>query len=153
MLDEHEASLRLSHYAMKKVLFICVHNSGRSQMAEALFNEVAKGKAVAMSAGTQPATQVSSTVVAVMREVGIEIGDRKPKLLTAAMLETVDRLITMGCNAAQACPASSVPAEDWELDDPEGRPIEKVREIRDQIKIKVNELVKTLLRAQDFAQF
>jgi len=153
VLDEHEASLGLSYFAMKKVLFICVHNSGRSQMAEALFNEVAKGKAVAMSAGTQPAAQVSSTVVAVMREVGIEIGNKRPKLLTAEMLETVDRVITMGCNEAQACPASSVPAEDWELDDPEVKPIEKVRQVRDQIKTKVAELVKTLLRAKDFARF
>jgi len=114
-------------------------------MAEALFNEVAKGKAVAVSAGTEPAAQVNSTVLTAMREVGIEIGDKRPKLLTAEMLESVDRVITMGCNAAQACPASSVPEADWELDDPEGKPIEKVRQIRDQIKIKVDELVRTLL--------
>lgn len=145
MLDEHEASLGLSYFAMKKVLFICVHNSGRSQMAEAFFNQMSQGKAVAVSAGTEPAAQVNSTVLTAMREVGIEIGDKRPKLLTAEMLESVDRVITMGCNAAQACPASSVPAEDWELDDPEGKPIEKVRQIRDQIKIKVDELVRTLL--------
>ena len=114
-------------------------------MAEALFNEVAKCKAVAVSAGTQPAAQVSSTVVAVMREVGVEVGDKKPRLLTADMLGNVDRLITMGCNAEQTCPASSVPAEDWELDNPEGKSTEKVRQIRDQIKIKVDELVRTLL--------
>ena len=134
-----------SYFAMKKVLFICVHNSGRSQMAEAFFNQMSQGKAVALSAGTQPATQVSSTVLTAMREVGIEIGDKRPKLLTAEMLESVELVITMGCNAAQACPASSVPEEDWELDDPEGKPIEKVRQIRDQIKIKVDELVRTLL--------
>ena len=144
MLDELEASLGLSYFAMKKVLFICVHNSGRSQMAEAFFNQMAPGKAVAVSAGTEPAAQVSSTVVTAMREVGIEIGDKRPKLLTAEMLD-VDRVITMGCNAAQACPASTVSAEDWELDDPEGKPIQQVRQIRDQIKIKVDELVRTLL--------
>ena len=145
MLDEHEASLGLSYFAMKEVLFICVHNSGRSQMAEAFFNQMSQGKAAAVSAGTEPAAQVNSTVLTAMREVGIEIGDKRPKLLTAEMLESVDRVITMGCNAAQACPASSVPAEDWELDDPEGKPMAKVRQIRDQIKIKVDGLVRTLL--------
>ena len=145
MLDEHEASLGLSYFAMKEVLFICVHNSGRSQMAEAFFNQMSQGKAAAVSAGTEPAAQVNSTVLTAMREVGMEIGDKRPKLLTAEMLESVDRVITMGCNAAQACPASSVPAEDWELDDPEGKPVEKVRQIRDQIKIKVDELIRTLL--------
>jgi arsenate reductase len=145
VLDELEASLGLSYSAMKKVLFICVHNSGRSQMAEAFFNQMSQGKAVAVSAGTEPAAQVNSTVVTAMREVGIEIGDKRPKLPTAEMLESVDRVITMGCNAAQACPASSIPGEDWELDDPEGKPIQKVRQIRDQIKIKVVELVRTLL--------
>ena len=135
----------LSYFAMKKVLFICVHNSGRSRMAEAFFNQMAPGKAVAVSAGTEPAAQVSSTVVTAMREVGIEIGDKRPKLRTAEMLESVDRVITMGCNAAQACPARTVSAEDWELDDPEGKPIQQVRQIRDQIKIKVDELVRTLL--------
>jgi len=145
VLDELEASLGLSYFAMKKVLFICVHNSGRSQMAEAFFNQMAPGKAVAVSAGTKPAAQVNSTVVTAMREVGIEIGDKRPKLPTAEILESVDRVITMGCNAAQACPASTVSAEDWELDDPEGKPIQQVRQIRDQIKIKVDELVRTLL--------
>ena len=114
-------------------------------MAEAFFNQLAKGKAVAISAGTQPAAQINSTAVAAMREVGIEIGDKKPKLLTAEMLESADRVITMGCNVAKACPASLVPTEDWELDDPEGKPIEKVRQIRDEIETKVDELARTLL--------
>jgi arsenate reductase len=127
---------------MKKALFICVHNSGRSQMAEAFFNQLAKGKAVAISAGTKPASQVNTTVVAAMREVGIEIGNQKPKSLTLEMLESVDRVITMGCNVAEACPASFVPTEDWELDDPEGKTLEEVRQIRDQIKTKVEVLVK-----------
>jgi protein-tyrosine-phosphatase len=80
-----------------------------------------------------------------MREVGIEIGDKEPKLLTAEMLESADRVITMGCSVEKACPAVFVPTEDWQLDDPTGKPIEKVRQIRDQIKIKVDELVRTLL--------
>jgi len=126
---------------MKKVLFVCVGNSGRSQMAEAFFNQKARGKAVAISAGTNPATQVNSIVVAAMREVDIEIQGKKPKMLTAEMLEGADRVITMGCNVSEACPASFVPAEDWGLDDPEGKPIEEVRQIRDKIKARVEELV------------
>jgi arsenate reductase len=126
---------------MKKVLFVCVQNSGRSQMAEAFFNQLAEGKAVAISAGTQPAAQINSTVVTAMHEVGIDIGDRKPKLLTSEMLESADRVITMGCNVAEACPTSFVPAEDWELNDPEGKPIQEVRRIRDKIKTRVEELI------------
>ena len=137
--------LRLFDLVMQKVLFVCVHNSGRSQMAEAFFNEIAKGKAVGISAGTQPAAQVNPTVVAAMREFGMEIGDRKPKLLTSEMLEGADRVITMGCSVEKACPASFVPTEDWKLGDPEGKPIEEVRRIRDKIKTKVDELARTLL--------
>ena len=117
-------------------------------MAEAFFNQMSQGKAVAVSAGTEPAAQVNSTVLTAMREVGIQIGDKRPKLLTAEMLESVDQVITMGCNAAQACPTSSVPEEDWELDDPEGKPIEKVRQIRDQIKKKVGKLIDRSFRKQ-----
>ena len=114
-------------------------------MAEVFFNQLAKGRAVAISAGIQPAAQVNSTVVAAMREVGIEIGEQKPKPLTLEMLKSVDRVITMGCNVAEACPASLVPTEDWELDDPEGKPIEEVRQIRDKIKARVEGLLEGLL--------
>ncbi len=114
-------------------------------MAEAFLNQIAKGKAVAISAGTQPAAQIDATVVAAMREVGIEIAEQEPKLLTSEMLEGADRVITMGCSVEKGCPASFVPTEDWKLDDPEGRPIEKVRQIRDRIKTKVDELARTLL--------
>lgn len=130
---------------MKNVLFVCVHNSGRSQMAEAFFNGIAQGKAVAISAGTQPAAQVNATVVAAMREVGIEIEDKQPKLLTADMLGDADRVITMGCSVEKACPAAFVPTEDWQLDDPAGKPIEKVRQIRDDVRDKVDQLIRSLL--------
>ena len=129
---------------MKKILFVCVHNSGRSQMAEAFFNQLAKSKARAISAGTQPAAQVNPTVVTAMRELVIEIGNQKPKSLTLKMMESTDRVITMGCNVAETCPASFIPTEDWELEDPEGKPIEEVRQIRDQIKAKVKALLKNL---------
>lgn len=114
-------------------------------MAEAFFNQLAKGKAVAISAGTQPSAEVNSMVVKTMREVGIEIRDHKPKPLTLEMLESADRVITMGCNVAEACPASFVPTEDWELDDPEGKSLDEVKKIRDTVRGKVEVLVKDYL--------
>ena len=113
-------------------------------MAEAFFNQLATGNAKAISAGTQPTTQVNPTVVAAMRELGIEIRNQKPKSLTMGMLESADRVITMGCSVEEVCPASFVPTEDWELDDPEGKTIEEIRQIRGQIKTKVEVLVKEL---------
>ena len=129
---------------MKTVLFICVHNAGRSQMAEAFFNEMAKGKAKAISAGSQPADKVNPTVVAVMKEEEIDISQNKPKLLTLEMMEGIDKAFTMGCE--NTCPLTTVETEDWALEDPEGKPIEKVREIRDVIKGRVANLVKEMTR-------
>ncbi len=119
------------------VLFVCVHNSGRSQMAEAFFNQLAEGKVEAVSAGTEPAEAIDPTVVGVMGQLGIDISRRKPKKLTFEMIEQTDRVITMGCSVAEVCPASFVETEDWGLDDPKGQPLEKVREIRDRIRAKV----------------
>jgi len=130
---------------MKTVFFVCVHNSGRSQMAEAFFNALTRGKARAVSAGTKPAEQVNATVAAVMKEVGIDISRRKPKALTFEMMEKADRVITMGCGVEETCPASFAPTEDWQLDDPEGRPIEDVRKIRDDIRARVAKLVRELM--------
>ena len=120
---------------------MCVHNAGRSQMAEAFFNRMAKGKAKGSSAGTQPTRKVDPMVVEAMREVGIDISWRKPKMVTFEILEHADRVITMGCSVEKACPASLVPTEDWQLDDPEGKSIEQVRQIRDEIKARVERLV------------
>jgi arsenate reductase (thioredoxin) len=130
---------------MKKVLFVCVHNSGRSQMAEAFFNHYASGKATAISAGIQPASHVDRTVVEAMKELGIDISSNRSKLLTPEMMEGVDRAITMGCGVEGVCPATFVPGEDWHLEDPEGKPIEKVREIRDEIEAKVKTLIQEIL--------
>ena len=131
---------------MKTVLFVCVHNSGRSQMAEAFFNKLAEGKATALSAGTQPAGEVNPIVVEAMREAGIDISQNKPKKLTLEMVEQSERMITMGCGAeaGAVCPASFIPTEDWALEDPKGKSLDKVREIRDIIKIKVEQLVKEI---------
>jgi arsenate reductase len=128
----------------KRVLFVCVHNSGRSQMAEAFFNHLAVNKASGFSAGTQPASIVNPTVVQVMREAGIDINHKIPKLLTFKMMESAARVITMGCGTEGVCPASFVPTEDWQLEDPEGKSIEEVRQIRDNIRNKVAALIKEL---------
>ncbi len=130
----------------KRVLFVCVHNSGRSQMAEAFFNRFAGGRATAFSAGTQPASKINPTVVQVMREEGLDISDKKPKLLTIEMIERADKVITMGCGVEDTCPAAIAPMEDWGIEDPEGKSIEKVKEIRDIIRIKVATLVKELYK-------
>lgn len=114
-------------------------------MAKAFLNHLAKGQLIASSAGTRPASRVDPTVVKVMLEVGIDIRDKKPKLLTFEMIETADRVVTMGCGAEKVCPASLVPTEDWELTDPKGKPIAQVRQIRDEIEGRVNVLIKRLL--------
>jgi protein-tyrosine-phosphatase len=128
----------------KRILFVCVHNSGRSQMAEAFFNHLAGNKASGFSAGTKPASQINPTIVQVMREAGLDISHKIPKLLTLEMMESADKVITMGCGVEETCPASFVPAEDWQIEDPEGKPIEKVRQIRDNIKNKVAALINEL---------
>jgi arsenate reductase len=130
----------------KTVLFVCVHNSGRSQMAEAFFNKLAGGKAQALSAGTQPANEVNPVVVEAMREAGINISGNKPKMLTMDMVEKTERMITMGCGAeAEAvCPASFIETEDWALEDPKGKSLEQVRKIRDEIKERVARLFSEL---------
>jgi protein-tyrosine-phosphatase len=130
---------------MKKVLFVCVHNSGRSQMAEAFFEHYAAGKAEVFSAGTRPASHVDQTVVKTMREIGIDISSKRPKALTSEMLDSANRVITMGCSVEGVCPAAMVPTEDWQLEDPEGKPIEKVREIRNEIEAKVKTLLEGML--------
>ena len=130
---------------MKPVLFVCVHNSGRSQMAEGFFNHLAGGRARAVSAGTTPADRVQPEAVQVMDEVGIDIGRQRPKLLTPEMIEGAARVITMGCGVEGVCPATFVPTEDWGLDDPQGQPIEKVREIRDEIRRRLEDLLAEML--------
>ena len=129
---------------MKTVLFVCVGNAGRSQMAEAFLNHLAAGKARAISAGTKPASRVDPTVVEVMKEEGIDIGGNRPKALSPEMVDQADVVVTMGCGAEAVCPATWVRTEDWKREDPKGQPVEKVRAIRDEIKAKVTGLLKEL---------
>ena len=110
-------------------------------MAEAFVNKLAAGRARAASAGTEPAATIDKTVTKVMREVGIDVGHQKPKKLTPEMIEQAAKVITMGCGVEGICPAASTETEDWGIDDPGGKPIEKVRQIREQIQAKVMELL------------
>jgi arsenate reductase len=115
-------------------------------MAEAFFNQMAKGKARGLSAGTQPADRVNPVVVEAMREVGIDISGNEPKALTVEMVENADKMITMGCGAeaGAVCPASFIETEDWALEDPKGKSLEQVRKIREEIKKRVTRLLSEL---------
>ena len=113
-------------------------------MATAFFNRLAEGKAVAVSAGTSPAAQVNSIVAEALLENGIDIRNEKSRLLTFEMLDKADRVITMGCGVEEVCPGSFMPAEDWGIEDPAGKPIEQVREIRNEIRSRVEGLIQKL---------
>jgi arsenate reductase len=126
-----------------KVIFACVHSAGRSQMSAAFFNALADpARAIAVSAGTEPAERVHPEVVAVMREVGIDVSGAKPMLLTDELARDATLLVTMGCG--EACPfVPGLERADWDLPDPKGQPPERVRAIRDDIRARVGELVRT----------
>jgi arsenate reductase len=128
---------------MQWVIFACVHNAGRSQMAAAFFNQLADpARAQAVSAGTQPADRVHPEVAEAMREAGIDLAGSTPRLLTAELAAGARLLVTMGCG--ESCPVvPGLKREDWPLADPKGQPIERVREIRDQIRERVRQLVET----------
>lgn len=133
---------------MKTVLYVCVHNAGRSQMAEAFTNALAKEKHLEVrgeSAGTVAGAKINPVAQEVMLELGISMEAQHPKPLTQPLADSADKIITMGCGVdAQACPARILISEDWGLDDPAGQGIEKVREIRDQIKVRVEALLSEL---------
>jgi arsenate reductase len=128
---------------MATVLFVCLHNAGRSQMSAALFERAAGGRHEATSAGTTPAERVHPEVVTVMRELGVDLAERVPRGLTRELAERADVVVTMGCG--DECPY--IPGKryiDWELEDPKGRPLEEVRATRDEIGRMVEELVAEL---------
>jgi arsenate reductase (thioredoxin) len=125
---------------MATVLFVCLHNAGRSQMSQALFERAADGRHEALSAGTTPAEHVHPEVVEVMQELGIDLSDRRPQLLTRELAEQADVVVTMGCG--DACPY--IPGKryiDWNLPDPSGLPLEEVRAIREDIGRRVGSLL------------
>ena len=122
---------------------MCVHNAGRSVMAEGLFNRLAGGRGEAISAGTTPEVAPYPEVVEAMREAGIDVSEHRGRLLTDELVGSADRVITMGCSVdSQACPAIRYArVEDWGLEDPRGQSPERVREIRDEIRRRVAELI------------
>lgn len=129
---------------MKKILFVCVENAGRSQMAEAFFKKYMPKGFVAISAGTKPSQKINPIVAKVMMEVGIDIENNTPKHLSNDMLNN-SIAVNMGCIDKESCPALFVRnVLDWNIPDPKGKSIEEVRIIRDQIKIKVRELAKSI---------
>ena len=129
---------------MKTIIFACVHNAGRSQMAAALFNHLAGRAGVqAVSAGTDPAARVHPEVVDVMRELGIDLSAAKPQKLTPELAQQADLLVTMGCG--DKCPhVPGLRIEDWPLEDPKGQALDKVREIRDDVRRRIDHLLSRL---------
>jgi arsenate reductase len=129
----------------RTVLFVCVHNAGRSQMAEAFTNKLARERGLAVrgeSAGTDVGTRINPLAVEAMGELGISMEGQAPKQLTQEMADSASRVITMGCGVdATSCPARIHLSEDWGLDDPAGQSIEKVRAIRDQIRERVEAML------------
>jgi len=128
---------------MASVLFVCLHNAGRSQMSQALFERAAAGRHTALSAGTTPADRVHPEVIEVMREIGLDLADRRPQLLTHELSVQADIIVTMGCG--DECPY--IPNKryiDWDLPDPKGRPLPEVRATRDDIARRVEQLVTDL---------
>jgi arsenate reductase (thioredoxin) len=130
---------------MRYVLFVCTHNAGRSQMAQAFFERYAPPDIRAESAGQDPADEIWPNVIEAMREVGIDISDRKPKTIDIEMQLHADKAITLNCQGS--CPYVIGGVEDWDVDDPAGQSLEKVREIRDDIEQRVRELAE--LRADE----
>ena len=125
---------------MAAVLFVCLHNAGRSQISQALFERAARGRHTAMSAGTTPAERVHPAVVEAMREIGIDLADRRPRLLTRELAEEADVVVTMGCG--DECPF--IPGKryiEWDLADPAGRPVGEVRAVRDEVANRVAQLL------------
>jgi arsenate reductase len=130
------------------ILFVCVHNAGRSQMAEALLRHLALQKGitvVAQSAGTLGGGNLNPRAVEALTELGVSMEGCYPKALTQQLADGADRIISMGCGVdAEACPAKFLVTEDWGLDDPAGQPLDEVRRIRDQIQVRVKALIDEL---------
>ena len=129
----------------KIILFVCVENAGRSQMAEGFFNKSAPEGYRAVSAGTKPVSQINPDVIDVMRQVGIDISNQKSKEITEDMMRNSFKTVNMGCMDKESCPTLFLPnVIDWNLEDPKDKPIEKVREIMDEVEQRVKELVASL---------
>ena len=129
----------------QSILFVCVENAGRSQIAEAFFKKYSPKKFSAISAGTTPSSKINPLVIEVMKEIGIDVLDQHPKLLSSEMISNSFKTINMGCMDKESCPSLFVnDVIDWNVSDPKTKSIEEIRVIRDQIKIEVKNLLKSL---------
>ncbi len=132
----------------ESILFVCVENAGRSQMAEAFFRKFAPNRFNVSSAGTTPSSQLNSIVIQVMKEIGIDMANQQPKLLSNFMIENSSKTINMGCMDKKSCPSLFVKdVLDWNISDPKEKSLEEVRKIRDKIKSEVMTLIKSLEKA------
>ena len=132
---------------IKKILFVCVENAGRSQIAEGFFKKYVTSGYQPTSAGTQPASEINPLAIEVMKEIGIDISRQIPKMMSEEMMHQSTKIVNMGCMDKESCPALFLDnVIDWKIPDPKGKSIEEVRKIRDQIKVKVIDLVKNLER-------
>lgn len=129
----------------KNILFVCVENAGRSQMAEAFFKKYAKNQFNVISAGISPSSHLNPVVVSVMNELGIDLENQTPQLLSSSMIENSNKTVNMGCMDKESCPSLFVKdVDDWNIEDPKGKSIEDVRKIRDQIKNDVLNLLNSI---------
>ena len=129
----------------KTILFVCVENSARSQMAEGFFRKYAPKRHITLSAGTRPSAEVNPLAIQVMREFGIDISKQKPKDLTEDMIQNSYKIVNMGCMEKESCPALFMHnLIDWNIEDPKGKQIDKVRDIRDEIERRVRQLAAEL---------
>ncbi|HJR84322.1 MAG TPA: arsenate reductase ArsC [Nitrososphaeraceae archaeon] len=137
------------HEPKKSVLFVCVQNAGRSQIAEGFFKKYAPKEYEAISAGTVPVSEINPFAVQAMSEVGIDISTQKSKEITEDMIRNSSKIVNMGCMDKQSCPTLFLQnLLDWNIEDPKDKPIEKVREIRDEIEQRVKELVASIKNYQ-----
>ncbi len=134
----------------KIMLFVCVENAGRSQIAEGFFRKYAPEGYESVSAGTRPVSQINPLAIQVMDEIGIDISKQKSKDLTEDMIRNSDKIINMGCMDKSFCPTLFIPRViEWRIEDPKGKPIEKVREIRDEIERRIKELATDISIAEE----
>jgi len=134
---------------MKKILFVCVENAGRSQMAEAFFKKYLPSGFQPISAGTKPAAKVNPTVVQAMKEVGINIENNPPQNISQQMIDEAEIAVNMGCMDKESCPALFLKdVADWQIQDPKGRSIEEIRKIRDQIEQKVKDFIVSITKGE-----
>ena len=134
----------------KTILFVCIENAGRSQIVEGFFRKYAPDEYEPVSAGTKPVSRINSLAILVMSEIGIDISKQKSKDLTEDMIRNSDKIINMGCMDENFCPTLFIPKViEWGIEDPKGKPIEKVREIRDEIERRIKELAADISVAEE----